>query len=108
MKNNNHCSGCAQKDTCRIAYEKLGKVGGPNVAMKVIVAFLIPIGVFIGSLTASQHLLKSRFEEKTLILVSFVLAVCLTLLVVYVIRAVSGPANKEQSEKGKFHDGNPR
>ena len=106
MKNNTHCSGCAQKDTCRSAYEKLGQLGGPNVAMKVIIAFLIPIGVFVGTLAASQHLLRSRLEEKTLILVSFVLAVCITLLVVSVIRAVSGPANKEQSEKGQFHDGN--
>lgn len=106
MKNKTHCSGCAQKDTCRNAYEKLGKLGGPNVAMKAIVAFLIPIGIFIGTLAASQHLLRSRLEEKTLILVSFVLAVCITLLVVSVIRAVSGPVNKEQSEKGQFHDGN--
>ncbi|MHC4289122.1 MAG: hypothetical protein ACYSSK_03540 [Planctomycetota bacterium] len=96
MKKDDYCSGCSQKDTCRQVYEKLGKAVGPNVAVKAIVAFLVPIGVFIGALAGTQRLLSGRFEEKTLILASFLLAVCATLLVVYVIRAVRGPVNKEQ------------
>ena len=108
MKSDSYCSGCSQKDTCRQAYEKLGKATGPNVAWKVIVAFLVPIGVFIGGLAGSQLLLRGRFEEKTLILVSFILALCLTLLVVFVIGAMSGPTKIEHCEKGDFHGGNSR
>ena len=89
-------------------YEKLGKVGGPSVAMKAIVAFLVPIGVFIGVLAAGQRLLEDRFEEKTLILVSFFLAVCVTMLVVFVIRAIQGSAKNNSMKKGKFHGGNSR
>jgi hypothetical protein len=108
MKSDSYCSGCTQKDTCRKAYEKLGKATGPNVAWKAIVAFLVPIGVFIGGLSGSQSLLRGRFEEKLLILVSFVLAVCLTLLVVFMIRAICGSTKIEHCEKGDFHGGNSR
>ncbi len=96
MKRDDYCSGCSQKDTCRQAYEKLGKAQGPNVALKVIVAFLVPIGVFIGGLAGIQRLLRGRFEEKMLILVRFLLALCLTMLVVCVIRAFNGSFNKEE------------
>ncbi len=89
-------------------YEKLGTAKGPNVAWKAIVAFLVPIGVFIGGLAGSQRLLRGRFEEKMLILVSFILALCLTLLVVFVIGAMSGPTKIEHCEKGDFHGGNSR
>ncbi|MHC4291724.1 MAG: hypothetical protein ACYTEU_03900 [Planctomycetota bacterium] len=99
MESNDHCSGCGQKDTCRQAYEKLGKATGPNVACKVIVAFLVPIAVFIGVLAGSQWLLQGKFEENMLILVSFILALCVTLLVVFVIRAVSSPKKKEHCDK---------
>lgn len=100
MKSDDHCSGCAQKDTCRSAYEKLGKFQGPSVVWKVIVAFLVPIGVFIGSLAGIQRLLSSRLEGKALILVSFLLSLCLTLLVVLAIRAINSRFNQyEHCEK---------
>ena len=106
MKRDDYCSGCSQKDTCRQVYEKLGKAEGANVAPRAIVAFLVPIGVFIGSLAGSQRLLSGRFEEKTLILISFLLAVCMTLLVVFIIRVIRSPFNKENCKKGDFHGGN--
>ena len=99
MKSDDNCSQCGHKDGCRLMYEKIGKAKGPNVALKAIVAFLVPIGVFIGALAASQRLLQGQFEENVLILVNFLLAVCLTLLVVFVIRAIHGPVKKEHCEK---------
>jgi hypothetical protein len=99
MKNNDLCSGCGQKDTCRSAYEKLGKAGGPNVAVKVIIAFLVPIGVSVGALVAGERLLQGRLEGKALTLVNFVMAVSLTMLAVCVIRAFGGPVKKEHGEK---------
>lgn len=96
MKNDDCCSGCSQKDSCRQAYEKLGRVMGPNVAWPAVVAFLVPIGVFIGGLSASRWVLRDRLEENTLTLVSFLLAVCLTLLVVFAIRAANGSVKKNE------------
>lgn len=95
MKSDSNCSGCTQNDTCRQAYEKMGKAAGPNVATKAIIAFLVPILVFIGILAAGQRLLKGRFEENILTVVSFLAAVCITLLVVFVIRAIRGPVKKD-------------
>ena len=99
MKSDNNCSQCGHKDGCRLMYEKLGKTRGPSVVLKVIVAFLVPIAVFIGILATAQYFLRNQFEEKTLTLVSFLLAVCLTLVVVFIIRAISGPAKKEDIVK---------
>jgi hypothetical protein len=53
----------------------------------------------IGALFAAQHFLQNRLEEKTLTLISFLLAVCLTLVVVFIIRVVNGPAKKDDIEK---------
>lgn len=99
MKTDDTCSGCGQKETCRQAYEKMGKAEGPNVAWKAIVAFLVPIAVFIGVLAGSQQLLDGRLEGRGLTMISFLLAACVTLLVVFVIRAVSGPNKKEHCDK---------
>lgn len=94
MKTNSNCSGCGQKETCRQAYDKLGKAEGPNVAWKAVVAFLVPIGVFIGVIAGSQQLLEARLDGAGLTMVSFLLAVCVTLLVVVVIRAIHQPDQK--------------
>ena len=80
-------------------YEKLGKTKGPNVVSKVIIAFFVPIGMFIGALATGQQLLQNRFDDKILILVSFLLAVCLTLLVIFIIRAIHSPFKREDCEK---------
>ena len=99
MKRDNTCSQCDHKDNCRLVYEKLGRAKGENVAMRAMVAFLVPIGVFIGMLAAAGHLLQGRFGGRALTLVSFLLAVCVTLLVVFIIRAFNGLAKKEHSNK---------
>jgi len=106
MDKQNGCSECGKKDTCRSAYEKIGKAEGPNVTWKVILAFLVPIGVFIGVLAGSEQLLRGRFEtEEALTLVSFLLAVVITLLVVFVIRAFRRPIKKDTLQGDKCpHD----
>ena len=96
---NDSCSDCSQKETCRQVYEKIGKDKGPNVAWKAIVAFLVPILVFIVVLAVSQRLLESRLESRGLTIVSFLAAVCVTLLVVVVIRALSSPMKKKHCDK---------
>ena len=88
MKSNDACAHCGQKDDCRLMYEKLGKAAGENVAVRAIVAFLIPIVVFISVLAACQYWLKGQIEEKPLIVVSFLLAAGVALLAVVVLRAV--------------------
>ncbi len=60
------CKGCSEAHTCAKAYEQLGKADGPSVTAKAIVAFLLPIAVFAGTLAACGVLLDgavaSRYE----------------------------------------------
>ena len=100
MKLNDTCSGCGQKQTCRGAYEKIGKSEAPNVAWKAVVAFVLPIIVFIGALAGAQRLLAGRLEDRLLTLVSFLLALFVTLVFLCVVRAIQGPVNKDVCDKG--------
>ena len=90
MKKDNHCSGCDHKDTCRTMYEQLGKADGPNVTWRVIVAFLVPIFVFIAALAGSQKLLKPHLDEQLLTAASFGIAFFITFLSVLLIRLLRG------------------
>ena len=88
MKKDDYCSGCGQKESCRQAYEKMGKIDSPDVTLKVIVAFLVPIGVFIAVLAGAQWLLEGRMQEKSLTLVSFSAALSVTFLAILLIRFI--------------------
>ena len=88
MKKDDYCSGCGQKDTCRQAYEKMGNVDSPNVTVGVLVAFLVPIAVFIGSLAGFQQLFEGWLEEKTSTLLGFLAALSVTFVTILVIRFI--------------------
>mgnify|MGYP003801798133 CR=1 FL=1 len=45
------------KDSCKEAYRKLGESKAPNVLTKVILAFLLPLILFILSIAAFERLL---------------------------------------------------
>ena len=100
MKPNDPCSGCGQKQTCRGAYEKIGKSEVPNVAWKAIVAFVLPIVIFVLSLAGTTKLLAGHFEDRMLTLLSFLLALSITFIYVCAVRAIQGPMNKDICDKG--------
>ena len=52
-----HCQGCSQKHDCQDIYQKLANLKGPSVALKVIIAFLLPILVFIIILAIFEEIL---------------------------------------------------
>jgi uncharacterized protein YqhQ len=61
-----NCSGCVESDRCMSAYEQAGKAQGPSVVGEVIIAFLVPIIIFIVVLAVSENWLLTSFEsEKT-------------------------------------------
>ena len=47
MTDKEDCSDCAGAHDCKAIYEQMGKAQGPSVVKKVIVAFLLPIIVFV-------------------------------------------------------------
>ena len=57
MHEQESCQGCDQEHNCQKVYEKLGSIGGSSVALKAVVAFLLPIVVFIVSLVIFEKIL---------------------------------------------------
>ena len=81
------CQGCSQRHDCQEAYQKLTQVKGPSVVLKVIVAFLLPILVFIGLLAVSQRMLAEVTQTEQLrTAVSFLLALSVTFGLILVIK----------------------
>jgi hypothetical protein len=77
-------------------YEKLGAADGPNVTWKVIVAFLVPIFIFIGTLAGSQKLLKPHLDEPLLTAAGFGIAFGIAFLMVLFIRLIGRDNCKKQ------------
>jgi hypothetical protein len=81
MAEEKKCSDCQHSNDCKSAYEQLGCVEGPNVALKVFVAFLLPILVFIIAFAVLEDVfsmfLNSENIVRVLTLLSAVTA-CLT------------------------------
>jgi len=66
MKQQENCQGCYQEDQCREIYRQLGNAEGPSVVFRVVVAFLLPIVVFIGVLAVFEETLAGVIGSKVL------------------------------------------
>jgi len=55
-----HCDSCGQKDSCKTIYGKLGDSKLPPVLLNVVIALLLPLLFFIGTIVAAE---KFFFEE---------------------------------------------
>ncbi len=82
MTQEKFCQDCSQRHDCQEIYRKLGNIRGPSVIFDVVVAFLVPILVFIVSLAAFEAILsKGAF--------SFLTALAVTFVMVLIIKAVN-------------------
>ena len=66
MAEEKFCRGCHQKHRCQEVYEHLSHIQGAGVVLKVILAFLLPIVVFIVSLAAFEGFLSKVVRSKEL------------------------------------------
>jgi hypothetical protein len=64
-----NCSSCGQKDRCQEIYEKMGRAKGPNVALKALFAFVLPVAVFVLAAGVAQPWLNKKIENHNLIIV---------------------------------------
>ena len=64
MTDQGQCDNCGHKMHCQAVFERLSRTEGPNVALKVTVAFVLPILVFIVSLVVFNHLVKGVFDSE--------------------------------------------
>lgn len=84
------CRECSQKHHCQDIYQQIGKTEGPSVAFKAIIAFLLPIMVFIVSLVISERILIKVIDIKRLrIALDFLLALSVTLAIVLINKRFS-------------------
>ncbi len=85
-----NCSNCPQGSDCKQIYQKMGDVKGPSVIMKVIVAFVLPIVVFIFSLAGFGKLLGDKIESAKLATAAvFALSLIITLIYIWISSLIS-------------------
>ena len=89
MAEQNICEDCEQKHDCQRIYEQLGDVEGPSVVIKVIVAFLLPLVVFIVSLAVFQEIFAKAISSQHLqVAFSFLLALVVTFVCILIVRVI--------------------
>jgi uncharacterized membrane protein len=91
------CQECDQKHKCQDMYQQTGKAQGPSVAFKAVVAFLLPLLVFIASLAAFEGILARITDIKELrIALDFLLALLVTFAAILIIKVISKRFNKSE------------
>ena len=84
---------------CIDIYQQLGQTKGPSVVGKVLLAFVLPLLLFIGSLILAEYLLSAFMTEgsrKTFI--AFLAALVVTFVFVQLIRIFTRkPVNTENN-----------
>jgi len=91
MDQQKNCQGCSHRQDCQEAYQKLANFKGPSFILKVIVAFLLPILVFIASLAVSERILDEAIDTKELrTALSFLLALLVTFVVMLIVKVIDG------------------
>jgi hypothetical protein len=103
MVQQENCQNCHQKHDCQEVYRRLGNSTCPSVVIKTIVAFLLPLVVFIVSLVVFNRIYSTNggsgplFSQdgnpvdapKLQIAVGFLAALLVTCVCVFVTRIIN-------------------
>lgn len=90
MAEQKFCNDCKQKHDCQEIYKQLGDVKGPSVVVKVIVAFLLPLVVFIASLATFKEILaKAISTQRMQTALSLLLALLVTFVCILIVRMIN-------------------
>ena len=90
------CNECPQKRSCKDVYRRLGEYRGQSVAFKVVVVFVIPVLIFIFTLAVAENLLLHTINSRNMAsLLSFLIALIVTLLAVFITSFVIKKYSKE-------------
>jgi hypothetical protein len=89
------CDGCRQADTCKEAYRRLGSAQGPSVTREVLIAFLLPIAVFVAALGGFGLLLGHLVPAPYATPLALVLAVAVAAASLLLARALVRPPRKK-------------
>jgi len=83
------CEKCNHKLSCKEAFKRLGNLRGQSIVRNVLVAFVLPLFVFIACLAMSQQLL-TRYIESSIFrsAVALLLAIASAVICVAVVKTV--------------------
>jgi len=94
------CQGCTQKSRCQEVYEHLSHIQRAGVVFKVILAFLLPIVVFIGSLAAFEEIFAGVIQSKELqTVIGLLLAFAATSSFTLISREINHCCENSKQEK---------
>ena len=93
MSQEDFCQECHQKDECQEAYRRFGSSKCQPVFYKTVVAFLMPMVVFIVSLAIFEKILSggnySQLSHRSQTAISFVIALFITVVFMIVFLLLS-------------------
>ena len=90
MAEEKNCQGCNQSHRCQEVYEHLSQTKGPGVSFKVVIAFLLPILVFIGCLAVFEVILAEVTNSKGVqTAVGFLLALIVSGVCLLIVKAIN-------------------
>ena len=84
-----NCQGSSQGDRCHEVYRRLSEGRGPSIVLKVLLAFVVPVVVFVGAVAVFERLLGEGTGGKLEMAVSFAAAVSVSFAVILIIKAVN-------------------
>ncbi len=91
------CQGCGQRKSCLQLYRQIGRLKGPSVVSMVIVAFLLPMALFIAMIATIDRLLAKTATAKELsTAISFIAALAVTFIFILAIKKISKLAGKNK------------
>lgn len=97
MVSKSFCKDCIGKHDCRRVYEQLGNASGDSVVLKVILAFLLPMIVFIVSLAVSERVIAGAINiGKLQIVLSILPALLATFVCIFIVRVINKKLNFKQ------------
>ncbi|MBN1507717.1 MAG: hypothetical protein JW955_12775 [Sedimentisphaerales bacterium] len=94
MEQPDACKGCSEARTCATVYEQVGKTGGPSVAFKALIAFLLPIATFAGTLAACGAFLRGVVTPRYETPLAFLVALAVTTALMLFVHAVTRRAGR--------------
>ncbi len=74
MAQQHECQGCQHHNSCADMYRRLGHSDTSSVAVKVCIAFILPLIAFVVSMAVSEGLLNKQVGTQGATLISFVVA----------------------------------
>jgi hypothetical protein len=80
------CDSCRHAHTCKEVYGRLGSAEGPSVASKVVIAFLLPMVMFVVALGAFGGLLDDIVAQPYQTPLTLVLALATSAALMLVAR----------------------